>query len=114
MKRDIMLFIDDIIENINLIIDSTKKFSKEEFSGNKDIQDATIRRLEIIGEAVKNIPDSFKEKFQKIKWKEVAGTRDILIHSYFKVDVDKVWEVIKKDIPELKKQIQEILNEENK
>ena len=86
MKRDIKLFLEDIIEQIELIENSVKR--KAKLLKNKDIQDATVRRLEIIGEAAKNIPNSFREKYPKVEWKEIAGTRDIMSHAYFKVELD--------------------------
>jgi uncharacterized protein with HEPN domain len=111
MKRDINLFLYDIIEAINDILESVKSLSKEEFLDNKDVKDANIRRLEIIGEAVKNIPISFREKYPDTPWNKIAGTRDIITHGYFIIDLDAVWKVIKKDLPKLKKQIKKIKGE---
>ena len=114
MKRDLRLFIEDILERINLIEDSTGKLSKDKFKSDKLITDATIRRLEIIGEAVKNIPDNFRERYPEVPWKDIAGFRDIIIHAYFGIDFNAVWDIIKKDLPELKKEIQNILEKEQK
>src|SRR3989344_7765294 len=108
MKRTLNLFIEDILENIKLIEESIKNLSKEKFILDKLIIDATIRRLEIIGEAVKNIPDSFRDKYEEISWKKIAGLRDIIIHGYFNIDLDTTWNIIKKDIPILKKQMEKI------
>jgi len=108
MKRDVNLFIDDILENIDLIEKSIKKISKTEFEKDKDIIDATLRRLEVIGEAVKNLPSSFIKKFPEVPWKSIAGFRDVLIHAYFGVSLERVWNIIKKDMPELKKKISNI------
>ncbi len=108
MKRDLTLFIDDIISAINDIQESSKNISGEKFSVNKDVKDATIRRLEIIGEAVKNIPIFIREKYSDVPWNKIAGMRDVITHGYFRVDLDSVWEVIRKDLPKLKKQIQRI------
>jgi uncharacterized protein with HEPN domain len=73
------------------------------------LQRATIRSFEIIGEAVKNLSDDFKDDNPKIKWKEIAGMRDKLIHHYFGVDWDIVWEVINTRIPEREKMVEKSL-----
>ena len=111
MKRELKLFLNDISENINLIENSTKNLTKKDFESNRTLVDATIRRLEIIGEAVKNLPKEFRSKHTHIEWSDIAGFRDIIIHAYFVVDIDKVWNVVKDDIPSLKKDIQKILKE---
>ena len=68
----------------------------------------TIRRIEIIGEAVRNLPEELKKKFVDIPWKKIMGMRDILIHGYFGVDIELIWGVITKDLPNLKTRITEI------
>ncbi len=69
------------------------------------MQDSVIRRIEIIGEAIKNIPNDIKNSYNQSPWKEITGMRDILIHQYFGVDLDLTWQVIDKDLPKLKRQI---------
>ena len=108
MKRDAGLFIEDILQNIKDIKSFSKGLTKEKFQNNKLKQNAIIRSLEIIGEAVKNIPISFKEKYPKIPWKEIAGFRDVLSHAYFGVSMDRVWNIIEKDLPVLEKEISKI------
>jgi len=105
MKRDINLFIDDILNSIKNIEEFAKNLDKEMFFKDNLRQSAIIRQLEIIGEAVKNIPSSFKEKYSTIPWKEMSGLRDILSHAYFGVNIDKIWNVVKIDLPNLKKEI---------
>ena len=112
MKRDLILFVEDILENIKLIEGSTRSLTKKDFEENLDIRDATIRRLEIIGEATKNIPEEFRGKYPEVEWREISGTRDKIIHNYFGVDLDVVWDIIKKDLFELKKEIEKILEKE--
>jgi uncharacterized protein with HEPN domain len=108
MKRDINFFIQDILENIKDIESFSRGLTKEEFSKNKLKQNAIIRSLEVIGEAVKNIPDSFRKKHPEIPWKSIAGFRDVLTHVYFGVDIGRVWNIIKIDLSNLKKNIEKI------
>lgn len=105
MKKDPKIFLKHIQESIEKIERHTKEMSEGEFKDDIKTQDAIIRRVEIIGEAVKNLPSEFKRKHSKIEWREIAGMRDKLIHEYFGVNLDMVWEVIRKDIPKLKEQI---------
>ena len=111
MKRNINLYLNDIIEAIELIKNSTKNLTIKEFEENRDIQDATIRRIEIIGEAVKHLPIIIRKKYPDIRWEQIAGSRDFLVHSYFGVDLDKIWKVIKEDLLTLEKEIKKIMNE---
>jgi len=87
-KRYDLVFIRHVLDAIDDIQHSVKILSKKEFIESKDIKDATIRRIEIIGEAVKNISKITKDKYPEVKWKQIVGTRDRLIHTYFKVDLD--------------------------
>lgn len=105
--RDILIACENITEyiagyNFNMFLDDRKT------------QDAVLRNIEIIGEAVKSISDTTKKKYTMIEWKEIARTRDKLIHSYFGVDLDVVWDIITVDIPELQEQIKKIIKEEEK
>jgi len=109
MKKDIRIFIQDIWESIQKIEEYTHGMSREEFYRAGQVQDAVIRRLEIIGEAAKNIPEDFRNKHREIQWKQIAGMRDILIHGYFDVKLERVWMVAKRDLPDLKRKISKIL-----
>jgi len=111
MKKNIKIFLEHILESINLIEKYVKDKNKDDFLKSTQLQDAIIRRIEIIGEAIKNIPDSFRETYPIIPWKQITGMRDILSHQYFGVDLDLTWEVIKEDLPKLKKQITSINDE---
>jgi uncharacterized protein with HEPN domain len=111
MKKDINIFLEHILDAINLIEEYTKDKKKTEFLESVQLQDSVIRRIEIIGEAFKNIPNDIKEFYKSIPWKEITGMRDILIHQYFGVDLELTWEVIRTDLPKLKKQITDIKND---
>jgi len=108
MKNDI-IYLKHILEEIAKVGSSLNKISKTNFKNNVDLQDANIRRLEVIGEATKNISLKLKNSYPDVEWKLIAGTRDILIHAYFSVDLDLVWGIIKNDLPKFKKMIEKIL-----
>ncbi len=97
MKKEASIFLEHILESIDKIESYILGFSEKEFRASDQIQDAVIRNLEIIGEAVKNVPTDFRSKFPKVPWKEIGGMRDVLIHQYFGVDLDAVWDVINDD-----------------
>ena len=81
----------------------------EDFLARKIVQDAVLRNLEIIGEAVKNLSPEYRQKNQEIPWKQMAGLRDILIHHYFGIDLDIVWLVVEKRLPAVEKHINDTL-----
>ncbi len=107
--KDLKIFLGHILDNIEKIENTFAGLSETEYSKNVDIQDATLRRLEVIGEAVKNLPPAFRKKHVGVPWKKMAGIRDVLIHEYFGVDMYLVWKISVTDIPKLKKQILKIV-----
>lgn len=113
MKKNEQIFLEHILESIRDIETFVKGSSKDRFLKNKEKQYALVRSIEIIGEATKNLPLEFRKKHSAIPWAKIAGMRDRLIHHYFGVDLNRIWRVVKKDIPRLKKQIQEILEKES-
>ncbi len=113
MKKD-KLYLQHIMETIYDIEKFMEKVSKDGFLKNKEKQYAVLRALEIIGEATKNLSIELKTNHPEIPWKEISGMRDKLIHEYFGVNLELVWETIKNDIPKLKRQTLKILEEINK
>ncbi len=111
MKKNVNIFLEHILEAINLIEEYINNKEKSDFLKSKQLQDSVIRRIEIIGESIKNIPSDFKGSHENIPWKEITGMRDILIHQYFGVDLELTWEVIIVDLPKLKKSVIAIINE---
>lgn len=109
MKRDVRVYLDDILESIELIQKYTANVTEDEFRKSVEIQDAVIRRLEIIGEAVKHIPSEMKKKYPDVPWKKITGARDIFVHEYFGVRLERVWDTIVKDLPTFKQQIEKLL-----
>ena len=107
-KHEDWPYVEHILEAIRDIEESVKGLSMKEFINNKDIRDANIRRLEIIGEAVKNISQHLKNENKEIEWNKIAGMRDKVIHNYFGVNLEIVWNVIKADLPDLKVKINKI------
>lgn len=108
-KRDIRLFLEDIYSSCQKIQRYTENKTHDEVMNDELLIDGIIRNLEVIGEAVKNIPLNFRKKHPSIGWKKMAGLRDILIHQYFGIDYEVLWDIVKNKIPQLNEQIQKVL-----
>jgi len=111
MKKDPRVHITFILECIELIEKYTKDKTIESFNTNTQLQDAIVRRIELIGEAVKNVPQEIKDKHQEIPWARIMGMRNILIHDYLGIDLPTTWQVASKEIPILKEKILKIKQE---
>lgn len=109
MSKDASVFLEHILQSIEIIEKYTAEFDREGFLGTQWIQDVVVRRLEVIGEAVKNLPWSLRKAHPEVPWGDLAGVRDVLIHRYFAVDLDLTWDMVQLEVPGLKQQIQKIL-----
>jgi len=108
MKKDPGVLLEHIQECIDLIENYSDGIAEAEFMKSVSLQDMIIRRIEIIGEAVKNLPDELKKEHPEIPWRDIAGLRDIVVHQYFGLDLELIWDVVEKDIPDLKPRISKI------
>ncbi len=108
-KRKPDVYLQDILESIEHIQKFLDGVSEDEFYENVEKQDAVLRRLEIIGEAVKHLPEEIREDHPDIPWRQIAGMRDIIIHEYFGVTLNMVWIVATDDILDLKTKVEEII-----
>lgn len=109
MKREIGDYIEDIISAMDKALDFVKNMSYEEFTRDDKTVFAVVRALEIVGEAVKNIPGNVRKKYPEIPWKDMAGMRNKVIHEYFGVKLNIVWRTVKEEIPPLKPLFEKIL-----
>lgn len=109
--RNIALYVKDILQYMREAEEFIVGLQYGEFAVDKKTFNAVVRAIEVIGEAAKNIPDSIRSKYPAVPWKEMAGMRDKVIHSYFGVDLEAVWLVVKERIPSLKPLIEEILRD---
>ena len=113
-QRDYLDYLNDIYDSVNKGIAFIKEMTYEDFSNDEKTQFALIRVIEIIGEASKKIPPDIKDQSQEIPWREISGMRDLLVHDYFGVNIQVVWETAKNDLPELKEKIQKLIQDLSK
>ena len=111
MKRDFKLFLRDILASIAAIKEFIRGMNYELFLNDDKTTSAVIRKLEIIGEAIKHLPEKLKNQYPYIEWRDIAGMRDRLIHVYFGVDYKLVWETITVNLLDLHIEISKILEE---
>lgn len=111
-KRPINLLLNDMRQAIDRIEQYIKNLSFDAFSDDQKSVDAVVRNLEIIGEAASRLPDEFKEKYSEIEWYKVVGLRHRIVHVYFGIDLEIIWQILQKDLPELRQKFTRIMGDE--
>lgn len=112
MKKTPEVLLQHILESIEWIEKDVADLSEDEFYENVPMQDAVVRRIQVIGEAARNLPADFKQANLETPWQDIADMRNKLIHEYFDIDVELVWEVIQKDLPPLKEHVQKLITKQ--
>jgi uncharacterized protein with HEPN domain len=107
--RDYRLYVKDIVAAIDSIHEFVAGMDSAAFQADDKTASAVVRKLEIIGEATKQIPETMRQSYPEVPWKEMAGMRDKLIHSYFGIDYGLVWRTINERLPQVKRELERIL-----
>ena len=112
MPRDYRALLEDIAEAAEAIGEFTAGTTKADLARDRKTRDAVIRNLEVIGEAVKKLPEEPRSRHPEIEWSRIAGLRDILIHDYFGIDMDIIWDVVQTKVPDLARRVRQMLAED--
>ena len=111
MEKDDSVYLRHVLDAINTVEGYLHGVNEEHFKATQLLQDGTIRQIEIIGEAVRHVSKDMRKTYPEIPWPDIAGMRDKLIHDYFGVDIEKVWDTAREDLPVLKEQVRRILDD---
>ena len=113
MSRSVTDLLQHMLDETEYLLVESRSLSREQFLTDDTRRRAFVRSIEIIGEAAKGVPKSFRDKHREVPWQSIAGMRDRLIHGYFAVDFEIVWDVVENKIPLLSEQLQQLLNAEH-
>lgn len=111
MSRKETLYLEDVQESCEKVLRFTKGMTYKDFVHDELHFDAVLRNLEIIGEAVKNISEASRKKYPDVKWRKIAGFRDIVAHEYFGVNDETVWDIVENEVPALLAIVKTMLGE---
>ena len=111
-EKDAFVYINHIVDAMEMIKEYMRHMKKEEFLHDKKTQDAVMREMTVIGEATALLGNAFKNKYPDVPWARMKGTRNRVVHGYFSVDLNILWEIVSKDLPEIEPRLQEIRKEE--
>lgn len=111
-ERDDLVYVADMLDSISLVQQYTSAMTQEQFMRDSRTQDAVIRRIEVIGEAAKQVGSEIRGRYPNIPWSEAARMRDKLIHGYFGIDLAAVWKTVQEDLPAMGVELSRILEEE--
>jgi uncharacterized protein with HEPN domain len=111
MPRDFKVYLEDMLEAVRKIRSYTAGLSRETFASDPKTIDAVVHNLEVIGEAGKKLPEEIRSSHPEVEWRKISGLRDILIHAYFRIDVEIVWDIVENKLPAFEAQVRAILEE---
>lgn len=112
-RRGVGILLEEILDAIGLLRQYTAGLTYQDFAEDIKTQDSVTRRLEIIGEAAKGIPEGLRSKYPSIPWRDITGARDVLVHEYFRIDLEMAWDMVQDDLPALDREVRRILEEED-
>jgi uncharacterized protein with HEPN domain len=114
VSRDPLLFLEDIEKSCEKVVRYTEGRSKDQVFGDDIRADAVLLNLHIIGEAVKKLPEDLRERHPDVAWREIAGLRDVIAHTYFALDSDILWDAVERDVPALLDAVRKIIRTESR